>query len=1207
MSPWAIEMNLAEALGSSDAILFVGSGASMWSGLPSWGKLLDELADYLEHHGIDSALVRMESKQGDLLQAASYAFDKLTRPQQGEFVRRVCRYGIARPSALHRLLITLGPRCFITTNYDNLIEEALRLWRADQFFRPPITNRNLIGMPEIVQARAVDFVFKPHGDAADPESIVLTREQYRMLMPGGERQATLESLSMLLVTRPVVFIGFGLRDPDFLYLKDVLLNIYKGGTRDHFALMADVSPEQVDYWRRTYGIHLIRYETTPKSDGTRDHGALLTVLENARETWSRSNRANDIGPGGAELDPELALTLMRYASGLARVRKLATELTIRVGTKRSSDATNRGRPNLFAGATVESLLDRFEKKIILVGLPGAGKSHALRKSAARQADKLQSACLSDADAADLVIPIFADLKLYEGSLERLVGASLPVGLDFQYLLKRFNVRIYLDSFNEVPRRFVESGEYSIDLERFIQAVGPASLVIGSRTLDGLDELGFDVYELEAIDESAVEDELHKRDISLGGRFQFEMTQLLQRPFFFRYLIDGELALPGEPHPREFYRLLIEEMQRSVQVKLGEAIDLTKILRPVAYEALNSGREAFPLAVLLKAIAANVPGSVSRTANASEIANGLVSCSLLVSYSGERVAFVHQSITEYLASLELAARFAVAPELLLEKLGMRRWDQSLFLTLSHLPSPLDRQFFNRLLDIDLELAVASAKFVETGREQLIGELLGELIRRSDSIDPHNSRLSFAMERGFPVSESHLPQLWQLVRSKNALRGAAAYCIVELCAGTAKAELLRMLFEFPDDFNFCANTVGPLLASYAVEDDLATLAQWSCELEGGIEDEYEESEFQGFVNGAAAFVEHLPMKSVQRFFAPSSFQDMATSPIRSEIYREIVRDRRTTESLQCAVDLLLMGDREAPVLIYFILRFARPEDNLDTGIFNASHLNVLLRMYREESAKADRWTWDAIDQVCLHRADLRLAVEAAAEKSHGLSRAGLMMCVHQGQAPAFEALEALLSMPDHELPEANCWLIARWELNWSGRDGLFLSLLRRKSAELCDGLLGSRLPPDLNGLAQVEILNPQWWLDWISECLDAREHWRADLLSSFLGSYAAASLARDFVSELNDPSSRYRALLLCHVLYRFGSVTTDDFTDETADFAIADLLQRNGSDNDSLLAQAATESFIVEKLLPLLSRVGRNEAARVRAVLNEAGRRHGRRYF
>ena len=61
-----------------DCIVFVGSGASTWSGLPTWRALLGELAHFLDTEGHSSELVRREVKNGDLLQAASC---KLRRQQ----------------------------------------------------------------------------------------------------------------------------------------------------------------------------------------------------------------------------------------------------------------------------------------------------------------------------------------------------------------------------------------------------------------------------------------------------------------------------------------------------------------------------------------------------------------------------------------------------------------------------------------------------------------------------------------------------------------------------------------------------------------------------------------------------------------------------------------------------------------------------------------------------------------------------------------------------------------------------------------------------------------------------------------------------------------------------------------------------------------------------------------------------------------------
>jgi hypothetical protein len=284
-----VEDYLKTILRQVDTVLFVGSGVSQWSGLPSWARLIAELAEFLGERGIDAAIVRSEAKNGDLLQAASYAFDRLTSPQICEFIRKTCRVSVASPHNVHLKLVTLGPRCFITTNYGHLIEDSLRRWQADRHFRV-VTNRQLIETAEIIQSRSLDFVFKLHGDVDDCQTIVLTREQYRALLPGGDLHHALETARILLASRPVVYLGFGLRDPDFLYVRDLLANTYKGGTRDHYALMADVTAAEVDYWRRVYGIHLLSYSTIRPRRDQMDHVTTARSWTCLRG-WRRQARA----------------------------------------------------------------------------------------------------------------------------------------------------------------------------------------------------------------------------------------------------------------------------------------------------------------------------------------------------------------------------------------------------------------------------------------------------------------------------------------------------------------------------------------------------------------------------------------------------------------------------------------------------------------------------------------------------------------------------------------------------------------------------------------------------------------------------------------------------------------------------------------------------------------------------------------------------
>ena len=117
---------LRQTLDRPDTVLLIGSGVSLWSGLPTWRGLLTQLADFLETNGRDPKPVREELERGDLLLAASYAVHQLDFRDLGAVIRKALKHPHAVPSELHRLIATLGPSCFVTTNYDHLLETAIR-------------------------------------------------------------------------------------------------------------------------------------------------------------------------------------------------------------------------------------------------------------------------------------------------------------------------------------------------------------------------------------------------------------------------------------------------------------------------------------------------------------------------------------------------------------------------------------------------------------------------------------------------------------------------------------------------------------------------------------------------------------------------------------------------------------------------------------------------------------------------------------------------------------------------------------------------------------------------------------------------------------------------------------------------------------------------------------------------------------------------
>ena len=82
-----------------------------------------------------------------------------------------------------------------------------------------------------------------------------------------------------------------LRDPDFIHVRDLLSNIYRGGMRDHYAIVADPMRDQIDWWRDKYGVHLIGYEARVRADGTRDHSGLFELLVSAGNVHTQNPKS----------------------------------------------------------------------------------------------------------------------------------------------------------------------------------------------------------------------------------------------------------------------------------------------------------------------------------------------------------------------------------------------------------------------------------------------------------------------------------------------------------------------------------------------------------------------------------------------------------------------------------------------------------------------------------------------------------------------------------------------------------------------------------------------------------------------------------------------------------------------------------------------------------------------------------------------------
>src|SRR5262249_45896084 len=155
-------------------------------------------------------------------------------------------------------------------------------------------------------------------------------------------------------------------------------------------------------------------------------------------------------------------------------------------------------------------------------------------------------------------------KFYDGNLWRMAEAALPPEIQLEALMASAEVRFFLDSFNEMPREYFNNQRYEDDLAEFLRRVRECTVVISSRTEEGLQGLDLVQFRIEEIEREFVEENLAARGHKVEGTFRAEIITLLQRPLFFRLYAAGKIDIEGRPHPLEVYRSLFSKLDKEFE-------------------------------------------------------------------------------------------------------------------------------------------------------------------------------------------------------------------------------------------------------------------------------------------------------------------------------------------------------------------------------------------------------------------------------------------------------------------------------------------------------------------------------------------------------------------------------------------------------------------------------------------------------------------
>ena len=188
-------------------VLFVGAGASVSAGMPSWRQAVKRIADRLGIEKISSE---------DYLRIPQYYYNAREKKEYTQLMQDVFLHQRNLPSQLlHDQIIEFNTQTIITTNYDNLIEQAAE--KNSEMIR--VISKD----SDLPYRKAGRELIKIHGDF-ESGNFVLKEDDYLAY----SRNFTLieNYIKSIIGTKVVLFIGYSFNDPDikqiFSWAKDIL-------------------------------------------------------------------------------------------------------------------------------------------------------------------------------------------------------------------------------------------------------------------------------------------------------------------------------------------------------------------------------------------------------------------------------------------------------------------------------------------------------------------------------------------------------------------------------------------------------------------------------------------------------------------------------------------------------------------------------------------------------------------------------------------------------------------------------------------------------------------------------------------------------------------------------------------------------------------------------------------------------------------------
>lgn len=273
-----LPVQIKESAENGKLVLFVGAGASMLLGMPSWDGLASSALHSLRENGYINFAELNQLKTLDPKKQLSIA---RVVADDNDFDLNLSQHLTGKhESKIYDHLNSIGA-VYVTTNYDHELIPSTPDTEPDKL-KESVKRISYPNDFNTVLLKNPGTVIHLHGDMLNPESMIVTTRDY---LQHYDHESVISFLAKLFEEYTVLFVGYGLEEAEILehVLRRGGVRREQVGTR-RYSLQGFFNSEQplyerlIDYYDKSFGVELIGF-----TRDNRDYAQLEKIIKDWAE------------------------------------------------------------------------------------------------------------------------------------------------------------------------------------------------------------------------------------------------------------------------------------------------------------------------------------------------------------------------------------------------------------------------------------------------------------------------------------------------------------------------------------------------------------------------------------------------------------------------------------------------------------------------------------------------------------------------------------------------------------------------------------------------------------------------------------------------------------------------------------------------------------------------------------------------------------